>query len=108
MVTAKKPAPKRAPRKPPEPTGPPVTVAVAKLLASVELDDAGRARAAIATALAAKLDEAALSDSGTIAMATAGIAKELRATLDAILDDTGEAADFVAELFTVPSEVGNP
>lgn len=73
---------------------------VEKLLASLDLDEAGRARAAIALALASKLDEASLSDSGTIAMATAGIAKELRAVIDATLAAGNPGDDFIADLFS--------
>lgn len=88
--------------KAPRPTA--VLPAVETLLKSLELNEEGNARAAIARALASKLDEAALSDSGTIAMATAGIAKELRAVLDEILAATGDDALFVHDLF---APVGN-
>ena len=87
-----------------KPTPPTVYSAVCKLLDGMELDDEGQASAAIARALAAKLDEAGQSDSGTIAMATAGIAKELRAVLDEILAATGDDALFVHDLF---APVGN-
>ena len=80
-----------------------VASAVAKLLDGMELDDAGEANAAIARALASKLDEAGQSDSGTIAMAISGIAKELRATVEAILADAKDTEEWVGELFaTVP------
>ena len=99
----KRPATPRAPRRLPPPP-PSVYVATDALLKTLELDAAGDARAAIARALAKKLDEAGESDSGTIAMATAGIAKELRAVVDSILEQTGEELDFVADLFAT---VGN-
>ena len=83
---------------------PSVSAAVAKLLDGMELDDAGNANAAIARALAGKLDEARTQDSGTIAMAISGIAKELRATLEAILATSSETEEFIADLF---AEVGN-
>jgi hypothetical protein len=80
----------------PEPT---VYSAVNALLSGMELDPAGNARAAIARALARKLDEAGHQDSGTIAMAMSGIAKELRGTLDTILEGTGDSQTFLADLF---------
>lgn len=82
----------------------PVFEKVTALLATVELDDLGSARAAIALTLAMKLDEASRSDSGAIAMAIAGISKELRAVLDTILEGTAEDDEFVASLY---SEVGD-
>ncbi len=95
------PARPRAPRRvPPKPVEPPsVAAAVEKLLAGMELDQAGEMNAAIARALASKLDEAKRSDSGAIAMAISGIAKELRAVVDALLAATGESEEFVADLF---------
>ena len=78
--------------------------AVCKLLDGMELNDEGEANAAIARALASKLDEAGQSDSGTIAMAISGIAKELRATVEAILSDARETDAWITDLFT---EVGN-
>ena len=83
---------------------PTVFSAVCKLLDGMELNDEGEANAAIARALAAKLDEAGQSDSGTIAMAISGIAKELRATVEAILSDARETDAWITDLFT---EVGN-
>jgi hypothetical protein len=79
--------------------------AVDALLSSLELDAAAQAKAAIARALASKLDEAGGQESGTIAMAISGIAKELRAVLDAILESQGDDDAFTAGLF---AEVGNP
>lgn len=74
--------------------------ALEKWLSTVTLDEAGETKAAIARALARKLDQSADSDSGPVAMATAGIAKELREVVDAILETTGEEEEFVADLFT--------
>ena len=81
------------------------TEAVEALLATLELDAAGQARAAIALALASKLDEAQGADSGTIAMAISGIAKELRAVLDAILESQGDDDEFTDSLFAA---LGDP
>lgn len=81
-----------------------VTAKVQALLAEVELDTAGETRAAIAVALAQKLDDALISDSGAVAMAIAGISKELRSVLDSILEDTAADDQFVADLY---AEVGD-
>ena len=81
------------------PPRPSVHTTVCAWLDTLDLDDEGRANAAIARALAAKLDEAGQSDSGTIAMAISGIAKELRATLDAIKADANETEAWVRDLF---------
>lgn len=77
-----------------------VSAAVEKLLTGLELDDAGQAKAAIARSLAAKLDETAASTAATSYLAAAGIAKELREVIDAVLESTGETAEFVAGLFS--------
>jgi hypothetical protein len=77
-----------------------VAEAVDVLLAGLELDDAAAANAAIARALAAKLDEARASDSGAAAMAMSGIAKELRAVIDEIRQATGDREQFVTDLFS--------
>ncbi|MGD0312498.1 MAG: hypothetical protein ABSC90_08545 [Acidimicrobiales bacterium] len=83
-------------------TGESVTAAVEALLDDLELDNEGRARASIALALACKLDQAASSTSGAVAVAVPGTARELSATLDALLASQGETTDFVAELFGTP------
>lgn len=49
--------------------------------------------------LAAKLDSSSNSEAGTIAMAVSGIAKELRATLDAITGNSDDAQEFGVRLF---------
>jgi hypothetical protein len=77
-----------------------VAASVDKLLSGIELDDAGEARAAIARTLASKLDQASYQEAGVVAMAISGIAKELRATLDEILEATNETDEFVADLFS--------
>ena len=89
-------------------TQPTVYSAVCKLLDGMELNDEGEANAAIARALAKKLDEAGQSDSGTIAMAISGIAKELRATLEAILADARETDAWITDLFTPVGHSANP
>jgi hypothetical protein len=66
----------------------------------VDLDEAGLANAAIARALAAKLDEARDSESGAAAMAMSGIAKELRAVIDDIRDSASDRQSFVSDLFS--------
>lgn len=76
-----------------------VAAAVDAFLATLDLDEAGKASAAIARTLAVKLDQARTDTTGAIAMATAGLAKELRSVLDAIIDASSDAGDFVAGLF---------
>jgi len=66
-------------------TTPTITAAVEEFVADlVGLDSAARARAAIARTLAVKLEQAESSTSGAVAAASAGIARELSATLDAL------------------------
>jgi hypothetical protein len=72
-------------------------------LETLALDPAGEVRAALVRSLAAALDEASGSESGAMAMATAGIAKELRAVVDAILEATEDDGGFVAGLFEEPA-----
>jgi hypothetical protein len=79
--------------------------AVAALLATLELDEAGLVKAAIAQSLAAKLDEATAADYATAGLAVAPLAKELRDVIGAILEEQGDTQDFVAGLF---SQVGDP
>jgi hypothetical protein len=69
----------------------------------LDLDELDAARASIALALAAKLDQAADSSSPGVAQSVASIARELRETLEVLADSKGEAAAFVAELFQVPA-----
>jgi hypothetical protein len=69
-------------------------------LARVQLDDAGEMSAAIARALASKLDSVQDDDSGAAAMAISGIAKELRAVIDEIRDSSGDRQEFVSDLFS--------
>jgi hypothetical protein len=74
--------------------------AVERLIATLDLDAAGDANAAIARALASKLDEARDSDSGAAAVAISGIAKELRAVIDDIRDSASDRQSFVSDLFS--------
>jgi hypothetical protein len=74
------------------------------MLATLELDEAGDAKAAIARALARKLDDAAGAQGGAVAMSVPGIARELREIVDAILDGASDSDGFVVDLF---SKVGN-
>lgn len=77
-----------------------VVDAVEALLGSMELDEAGQLDAAVARVLAAKLDEAVLPGvPASVALAVAGIAKELRSVTDAIVARSGAAQEFVAGLF---------
>ncbi len=78
---------------------------VEALLATLDLDEAGEARAAIARGLAAKFDEAVASSTATTALAIAGISKELRDVITEILEASGDAEDFVAGVF---AQVGDP
>lgn len=84
-----------------------VSASVESLLKTLTLNEAGQTNAAIARALAAKLDEARWDTSATIAMAIGSIAKELRSVVDAILASTGDEEQFVAKLFELPSAMGN-
>jgi hypothetical protein len=72
---------------------------VVDLLASLDLDEGAKANAAIALLLATKLDQAREDSTGVVAMATAGLAKELRATLEAIQKAGDGSAEFVMALF---------
>jgi hypothetical protein len=81
-------------------TGDPTVSAADKgLLDDLVLDKEGQARASIALALAGKLDAAGLSQSGAVAVASSGLARELSATLDAIIATQTDSSDFVEELF---------
>lgn len=82
-----------------------VASAVDKLLDGMVLSAEGEAKAAIARALARQLDQASSAESGAMAMATAGIAKELRGVVDAIVEATSADDEFVHGLF---AEVGDP
>jgi hypothetical protein len=63
-----------------------VVAAVDSFLDSlVGLDTAAEARAAIARSLAVKLEQSETTDSGAVAQASAGIARELSATIDALV-----------------------
>jgi hypothetical protein len=72
------------------------------MLADIELDKPGKARAAIALALAGKLDDAATSKSGAVAVAAAGLAKELRGVLDTLVDTGAEDDRRLAEILGRP------
>jgi hypothetical protein len=80
-----------------------VKLSVQTFLATLDLDEAGEARAQIALALAGKLDQAAeVKASVGLAAATPSIAKELRDSLAQLELGSGEAKSFVADLFTLP------
>ncbi len=66
-------------------TGQPVTAAVKKLIAGLTLDEMGEARAAVAVALAERIDSTATATTGAAAMAAAGLSRELQVTLEAIM-----------------------
>lgn len=74
-------------------------------LKDVTLDREGELNASIARALAAKLDEAQGSESGAVAMAVAGISKELRAVIGDLSEATSDSGAYVVNLF---SAVGDP
>ncbi|MGA8724135.1 MAG: hypothetical protein WB565_03785 [Acidimicrobiales bacterium] len=72
----------------------PVTEAVTALLESLELDEMGRARAAVALSLAQRIDDTTSATTGAVAMAAAGLSRELQVTLEAILAPAqAESAD---------------
>jgi hypothetical protein len=70
------------------------------LLGELELEPAMGVNAAIARALAAKLDETREAESAAASMAIAGIAKELRAVIDEIRSATDDQSGFVTDLFS--------
>jgi hypothetical protein len=76
-----------------------VLAALDAFLATLELDEAGATSAAIARTLAEKLDQARRDRTGAVAMAVAGLAKELRSVLEAIVEATADPDEFVAGLF---------
>ena len=76
-----------------------VSESVDALLQSLELDEVNEARASIARALATKLDKCLESEAASVAMATPGISKELRSTLDDIIESTASSDEFVSDLF---------
>lgn len=98
---AKSPAKKNQAKKPA--SLPTVLAATNSLLAGLELNDAGNAKAAAARALARKLDACADKDP-TGGDPTAGIAREWREIVDAILEATEDDGGFSDYLF---SEMGN-
>jgi hypothetical protein len=99
VVTVPSPSPGFSPV-----TGSPsVSEAVHGLLQGLVLDKAGEARAAIALALAAKLDQSTQSNSGAVAVAAAGLAKELSATLGAILEAQEQDDVVLREIFGAES-----
>jgi hypothetical protein len=77
-----------------------VAESIERLLGGLELDPALEANAAIARALAGKLDETREADSAAASMAIAGIAKELRAVIDEIRSATDDQEGFVTDLFS--------
>lgn len=95
-VSVAKPA--RTPRRQPKKVS--VSVAVERMLADLELDNVGEARAALVRALAGKLDQVRASDAAQAALAVPGISRELRELLDAIREATDDTQEFVSGLFT--------
>ncbi len=73
--------------------------ALEKLLGTLELDELGETRAALARTLAEKLDQVRKSDVAQAAMAVPGISKELREVLDAIQEASDDSQEFVKSLF---------
>ena len=76
-----------------------VTATVSTLLDTLKLDEEGQARAAIALALAGKLDDAADNVSGAVSVAVPGLARELSATLDVLMASQLDSSDFLAGIF---------
>lgn len=81
-----------------------VLEAVEKLLATIELDELGEARAALARTLASKLDQVLHAASASAAIAAPAISKELREVFDAIQEASDDSAEYVTGLF---APVGN-
>lgn len=77
-----------------------VLQAVEGLLGTIELDELGAARAALARALAEKVDQVLVSEGGQAAQALPAISKELREVLDAIREASDDSAEYVSGLFT--------
>jgi hypothetical protein len=66
----------------------PVTSAVRRLLRGLELDNAGQARAALALTIAKRIDSAPTESS---LAAFAALSKELRASIETLLDPNDSA-----------------
>lgn len=81
-----------------------VSAALEALLATLDLDELGETRAALARTLATKIDAVLYDGHATAAMALPGISKELREVLEAIQEATDDSADYVGGLF---APVGN-
>ena len=77
-----------------------VLTALDAFLRTLDLDEAQQTNAAIARALATKLDQAKADQTGAVAMAVAGLAKELRSVVDAIADATSGDDDLMGDLFS--------
>lgn len=80
----------------------PVTTAVRRLLDTLTLDEMGDARAAVALALAERLDDIAGATTGAAATAAAGLSRELQVTLEAIMvpADAEDADKFLHEILS--------
>ena len=81
-----------------------VLQSVNALLATIELDELGEARASLARVLAEKMDQLLVADGGQVAQALPAISKELREVIDAIQEASDDSAEFVTGLF---SKVGD-
>lgn len=79
---------------------PGVTATLEAFLSTLELDEANATRGAVAIVLANKLDQARSDHTGAVAMAVAGLARELSDVLDAILEGTAADDEFVRGLFS--------
>lgn len=75
-----------------------VADAVASMLEKMVLDDAGQARAAIAMVLARNLDSSRSTENGAVAQSIPAMAKELRATIQEILDSLAGDDPFLQQL----------
>ncbi len=82
--------------------GQPVTKAVKALIATLTLDELGEARAAVAVALAERIDNTSGAVTGAAAMAASGLSRELQVTLEAIMvpANAEEADKFLKEILS--------
>jgi ABC-type polar amino acid transport system ATPase subunit len=98
--TAAKAFSRRAPAKRSATARESVASAVEKWLASMDLDQLGEARAALARTLATKLDQLLVDDVSASALAVPGTSRELREILDALQEASDDAQEFVGGLFS--------
>ena len=76
-----------------------VLESVDALLKPMKLEPQGEVNAAIARSLASQLDSINGSTNGQMVSSVAGLAKELRAVLDALMDNDDAAKEFLDGIF---------